>query len=149
MITGDWVRTHLVEVEIPQLHPYGRTRQTVHYRAAKALQRLWEAWESNGLLGHVLSFDGLWVPRYKRQTGTETERAAKCKTLGPQALSNHAWATAFDINASKYPLGKPLPTGDRFADLFEVAVACGWFPGANFRTRPDPMHFELARLAPP
>lgn len=149
VITGDWIRTHLTEVEIPQLRALGvSTRLMVHYRAAKAIQRLWEAWEVAGLLGHVRTFNGAWAPRYKRQTGSEAERRAKCAALGPASLSNHAWGTAFDINAAQYPLGKQLPTGDAFADLFPDAEFDGWFPGARFRTRPDPMHFELARVDP-
>lgn len=147
VIRGDWVRQYLVEVDVPQLARFGRsTRLTVHYKAAEPLRALWAAWERSDLLGLVKSFDGLWVPRFKRQSGTEAGRAAKCKTLGAASLSNHAWGTAFDINASTYPLGKKLPPTDPFAQLFDDALALGWFPGAMFRSRPDPMHFEFAGL---
>lgn len=134
-----------MEVSIPQLARYGvRSRVTVHYLAAKPLQALWQSWEDEALLHLVSTWDGCWVPRFKRQTGTEAERAEKCKHLGAASLSNHAWATAFDINASLHPLGKKLPTADPFGALFVPARFEGWFPGADFVQRPDPMHFELA-----
>lgn len=145
VILGSWVRTHLVEVAVPQLERFGIRRPiTVHYRAGAPLVALWAAWEAAGLLDLIPTFDGLWVPRFKRQTGTETERAAKAAKLGPASLSNHAWGTAFDIGARAYPQGRRVKATDPFAQLFPVAEAHGWYPGARFSPTPDPMHFELA-----
>lgn len=144
VITGDWTRTHLVTVTIPQLARFGvRSPVTVHYRAREPLRAVWADWEAEDLLHLIPSWDGLWVPRYKRQAGTVETRIAKCALLGPGDLSNHSWGTAFDIGAARYPLGHAVPAHDPWRALFPVAVDNGWFPGADF-ARPDGMHFELA-----
>lgn len=146
-IDPDWVRENLVECQVPQLAALGiRHSVTCHYKAVAPLQRLWAAWERAGLLPLLKTFDGLWVARYKRQPGSEAERAAACVHLGPADLSNHSWGTAFDVNAAHYPLGHAIDPADPFTQLFPVAEAEGWFQGAHFVSRPDPMHFELAAV---
>ncbi len=148
-ITGDWVRQHLVEVEIPQLAVLGRpTKQTCHYKVAKSLVALWADWERFGVLPET--FNGLWVPRFKRQSGTVAERIARCQTLRVANLSNHSWGTAFDIDAAQYPLGRPAPTRRADPDLYErvrLAEHWGWAWGGAWRRRPDAMHFEATEDA--
>jgi hypothetical protein len=148
VISGTWVRDHLVSVSVPQLARFGVKRPvSVHKLAAKPLQVLWAAWESNGLLEAVESYDGLWVPRFKRGSGTESERAARCKNLTASSLSNHSWGTAFDVNARSLPLGTRLEkVPEAYLALEESANDLGWFWGGRFVSRPDPQHWELARL---
>lgn len=152
-----WTRANLVSVRIPQLPvpagstaprppaPAGRSA-TIHKLARLPLLALWAAWEREGLLHEPVPFNGAWVARFKRQSGTEAERARKCVILGPAALSNHAWGTAFDIFAQALPLGRPCTPGHRMIAMAAVAKQLGWEWGGDYKNRPDPMHLELVRL---
>lgn len=145
VIAEPWVREHIVTVNVPQLARNAR----VHKLIAKQFLALWAAWEAAGLLGRVLTFDGSWVSRFKRQPGTPAQRAAACKVLGEQALSNHAWGTAFDIDAAFNPLGAtPAAVGAKGCtrELVPIAALHGFAWGGDFHSRPDGMHFEAARV---
>lgn len=157
VIERGWAEQNLTSVWVPQLS----RRLTIHVKAAQSFLELWAAWERLGLLGGpecpavkegrglVLDFNGTYVPRFKRQSGTYVERVAKCRTLGAQSLSNHAWGTAFDVNARWNPLGKPpvaLGATGSVRELEPSAAALGWVWGGVFRTRPDGMHFEFVGL---
>lgn len=132
---------------MPELDRLGVSRPiNCHYRARKPLLDVWAAWEEADLLRYIPTYDGLWVPRFKRQKGSESERAEKCKSLPASELSNHSWGVAFDIGARKYPQGKKLPAGDPWWDLIQIADAFGWYNGAGYSRLPDPMHFELATI---
>lgn len=148
-IDRSWRLANLVDVEVPQLRglagPKGRV--TVHRLAKAPLLALFAAWEREGLVKHLHSFNGAFASRFKRQNGTEAERAARCATLGAGSLSNHSWGTAADFNARELPLGKPPPAGHPFQlYLAPVARGLGWEWGGDYRIRPDPMHFELSRI---
>lgn len=132
-ITNGWARENLVTVYLPQL----RRELRVHRVAAAQLGRLWAAWEAAGLLSRVLTFDGLWVPRTIRGN--------------PSVLSNHAYGTAFDINARWNPFyGRPAPAGapGSVFDLVELANRHGFWWGGHWnydgRGAADGMHFEWA-----
>jgi hypothetical protein len=63
-------------------------------------------------------------------------------------LSNHAYGTAFDINAPWNALGvRPALVGKpgSVRELVPLAAEHGFAWGGHFRTRPDGMHFELVR----
>jgi hypothetical protein len=67
---------------------------------------------------------------------------------GGGALSNHASATAIDINATRHPLGVPTGRGFTAAQIAEVHQilrelkgVIRW--GGDYRNRPDAMHFEI------
>ena len=79
------------------------------------------------MLKHILTFDGAYAPRFIR-----------CSN---KTLSNHAFGTAFDINADKNPLGAQpalagrkgcvfelVPTAHQFGfyweDIFHAATVC-------------------------
>lgn len=149
-IAEPWQAANLVRVHLPQLDKSGvHAMVRVHKLIAAQLLALWAAWEAAGLLPLALTFDGAWASRFKRQTGTAGERAAKCALLGEQSLSNHCWGTAFDINAQWNPLGH-IPTtlgahGSTRA-LVPLAEQHGFAWGGNFHTRPDGMHFEAVRV---
>lgn len=136
-VTDDWATENIVQVSIPQLTRLGVTEVPFHRLAAKQLQSLWVAWESTGLLPKVLSWDGSWSPRFIRGSRT--------------VLSNHAWGTAFDINAKWNPLGRqPALKGQpgSVRELVEIAYEHGFFWGGRFNSRPDGMHLEVAKLLP-
>lgn len=65
---------------------------------------------------------------------------------GGQAISNHASATAVDINATRHPLGAagtftPEQTAEIRQILREVDDVVRW--GGDYKRRPDEMHFEI------
>lgn len=86
--------------------------------------------EVDGLLGGVLDE---WSYAYRVvRGGTE--------------LSNHASATAVDLNATKYPMGTRLMTDEQRRRVRWIVHDCRgqirW--GGEWSTRPDEMHFEIA-----
>ena len=83
-----------------------------------------------------LTFDGSCELRLKRGS-TKADIAN---------LSNHAWGTAFDINARWNPRKSvPAMMGDRgcVRELVAIANANGFYWGGHFSTV-DGMHFEVA-----
>ena len=139
-IDPQWVSANIGNVTIPQLAKFHITHGTsFNHKGAAQLQGLWDAWDKAGLLDHVLTFDGSWAPRYKRKRAYG----------GLENLSNHAWGTAFDINAQWNPLSSTpaaLGTKGSTRELVALAEAHGFAWGGNFKSRPDGMHFELAKI---
>jgi peptidoglycan hydrolase-like protein with peptidoglycan-binding domain len=139
-ITNGWDRDNIVMVEIPQLAG-GRIagapangRVPFHRLVAPRAQALFAAWDAAGLMHLVKTWDGSWVPRFIRGSRT--------------TLSNHAYGSAFDINARWNPLGARGATRGAVGsvyDLVAIANEHDFFAGLHFESRPDPMHFELAR----
>jgi hypothetical protein len=138
-ILGDWVTQNIITVKIPQLDGLmgaNRGRMEFHRSAANQLSALWTAWEQADLLSLVLSFDGSFVPRFQRDSN-------------PPKLSNHAFGSAFDINAFMNPFRAiPALISQRGSvrELVSIANQHGFFWGGHFSTRPDGMHFEIARI---
>jgi hypothetical protein len=137
-ILGNWANKNIVKVHIPQLEGVeGAPKNGVvyfHRLGAEQLKNLFEEWDAEGLIDLVLTWAGSFVPRMIR--GSKT------------TLSNHAFGTAFDINAAWNPLGKaPAAVGKKGSviRLVEIAHKHGFYWGANF-SRSDGMHFELAQL---
>ena len=126
----------IATVEVPQLEGVkgaGKRGQVlVNALLSYKLFELFQAWEDRGLMLLVLSWDGGYVPRFVRGSRFN--------------LSNHAWGTAFDVNASHNPLGKQGPAVGEIGStwlLAEAAAQLGWYWGGWFPGRPDPMHFEI------
>lgn len=139
VIRDNWALTNVVTVEVPQLKGKvgapGSGKVPFHAKAAKQFKDLWQAWEDEGLLPLVLSWAGSWAPRFIRGSRT--------------TLSNHAWATAFDINAGWNGLGaEPALVGKQGSvrKLVPIANDFGFYWGGHFKGRPDGMHFEVAVL---
>jgi hypothetical protein len=138
-ITDGWDRDNVVRILIPELigvkgAPRGGNIQ-FHKLAAAQLGALWKAWRQAGLLDRVLSFEGSFVPRVIRGSRT--------------TVSNHALGSAFDINAKFNPLGAvPALAGHdgSVRELVSIANANGFYWGGHFKTRPDGMHFEIAKF---
>jgi len=135
-ILGGWEQANIIVVPIPQLDGImnGRGRMQFHRLAAAQLQKMWSDWEAAGLLDRVLAFDGSFVPRFVRGSTT--------------SLSNHAFGSAFDINATFNPFHKqPALLGERgcVRELVQIANKNGFWWGGHF-SQPDGMHFEVAKL---
>ena len=148
----DWVAAHIVTIEVPQLKfargSTGRVR--CHRRAAPVLVALFEQWEQDDLLHLVISYEGCFVPRYKRkQAPPGTGGHGQKRSSDVEALSNHSFGSAFDINFADNQLGQvPAFCGRRGStrELVASANARGVFWGGHFGT-PDGMHFEISMLA--
>lgn len=138
-ITGGWEQANIVSVEIPELAgvhgaPSSRTVR-FHRLAAPRLQALFAAWAEADLSQRLRSWDGSFVPRFIRGSTS--------------ILSNHAWGTAFDVNAAYNPLGvRPALVGQpgSVRELVGIANELGFYWGGHFAGRPDGMHFECAKL---
>ena len=132
-----WVRANIAGFEVLQMAKLGRpTRVDFHRLAGHRLVEMWQAWDDAGLLDRVRTFNGAWVPRYKRGKAGG----------GPASLSNHSWGTALDVNAKWNPLGKePAALGaiGCVRELVPLAEAHGFAWGGNFKARPDGMHLEF------
>ncbi len=139
LIKGDWASKNIISVNIPQLSgiqgaPRGCNVQ-FHKKAAPQLENLFREWEENGLIKHIETWAGSWNPRFIRGSRT--------------TLSNHAFGTAFDINAQWNALGVVPARKGKFGsvrELVEIANKNGFFWGGHFTSRPDGMHFEVAKI---
>jgi hypothetical protein len=141
-ITNGWEQAHIVTAALPQTRglagstPSGR--HAMHRRVQAQMQGLWQAWEQRGLLSGIHTFSGLWVPRFQRGSTS--------------VLSNHAWGTAFDVNASSNGYWHlPAFPGENGC-LFEhakVAADFGFGWGGHYARRLDGMHFEAVRVLSP
>ncbi len=138
-ITDNWANKNIVTIEIPQLKGIKGLglipKVSCHKLIVPQLQRLFAAWEQEGLMHKVLTWDGCWNPRFIRGSRT--------------TLSNHAWGTAFDICAQWNRLGaqpalKFQPGSVR--ELVKTAERHGFFWGGHFKSRLDGQHFEASRI---
>lgn len=140
-INGSWQKENIVRVSVPQLRGVlGANRSGTiffHRSGAEALQQTFQAWEDEGLIHQVRAWAGSFVPRFIRGSRS--------------VLSNHAFGTAFDINAAWNPLGaRPALVGKAGSvrELVPIAMDHGFAWGGHYRNRPDGMHFELVRPDP-
>ena len=126
----------------------GRVR--CHSRAAPVLTSLFEQWEKDDLLHLIISYEGCFVPRYKRkQAPPGTGGHGQKKSSDVSTLSNHSFGSAFDINFVDNQLGDvPAFCGRRGStrELVASANALGVFWGGHFGTQ-DGMHFEISKLS--
>ncbi len=136
-----WLSENLVSVHIPQLAGVRGAplsgKITLHKLAALPFQAFFAAVEAQGLSDRLLSFGGSFASRFVRGSRT--------------TLSHHAYGTAIDLNVAWNPLGaQPALKGKpgSLRELVPLANAHGLYWGGHF-TRPDGMHFELARLPAP
>jgi hypothetical protein len=138
-ITDGWASSNITTVTIPQLAGVsGASRMgavQIHTKIANQTVALFHAWDDAGLKDRILTWGGSWVPRFIRGSRT--------------SLSNHAWGTAFDINAQWNGLGaKPAVVDQKgcVRELVEIAVQFGFYWGGWFPNRPDGMHFEAYKI---
>lgn len=134
IITDNWATENIKPVTVPQFAKFNQSQKILfHKKGEDQLISLWKDWEKAGLLDKILTFDGSWVPRFVRGSTTY--------------LSNHAWGTAFDINAQWNALGViPALKSKKGSvrELVEIANKNGFYWGGHFSRR-DGMHFELGK----
>jgi peptidoglycan hydrolase-like protein with peptidoglycan-binding domain len=142
-ILGNWQKENIRHVTVPQLKGvYGapKSGRVLWHQAAKdQLRGLFQAWEDEGLIHLVKSWAGSWNPRFVRGSRS--------------VLSNHAHATAFDINVPGNRFGRrPALVGEEYSVRLLVPIAHefgfwwgghGWPPSYE---RKDGMHFEVCRI---
>jgi len=138
-ILGTWQEENIVSVTVPQLSGVSGApksgRVFFHSAVAAQLVSLFQAWDDAGLIDRVLAWGGSFSPRFIRGS--------------TKHLSNHAWGTAFDINVRWNLLGvRPAIVGSKGSvrELVPLAEKHGFYWGGYFKTRPDGMHFEAARV---
>lgn len=138
-ILGNWESVNIVSLVIPRLRGVKGARADgkirVHKLVAEQFKALFAAWEAEAMMPLVLTWEGSFVPRYQRGSATK--------------LSNHAWGTALDINYEWNKLGVvPALRGRKGSvrELVPVANQFGFYWGGHFQSRPDGMHFEVARV---
>lgn len=138
-ITDNWAKDNIRKVHIPQLVGVTGAPSSgnvyLHAKIADQTVKMFQAWEDAGHKHLILTWAGSWVPRFIRGSRTY--------------LSNHAWGTAFDINAAWNGLGvQPALKGRKGSvrELVQIANEHGFFWGGHFSKRPDGMHFEAAKV---
>lgn len=138
-ILDNWESRNIVSLAVPQLRGVKGARADgkirVHKRVVEQFKALFEAWEEEQMMPLVLTWEGSFVPRYQRGSATK--------------LSNHAWGTAFDIDYQWNKLGAVPALRGRKGSVRELVPAAnrlGFYWGGHFRSRPDGMHFEVARV---
>ena len=140
-ILGGWEQQNIVRIPIPQLvgvqgAPHdGGVR--FHRSAANQLRALWQAWDDANLIDRILTWEGSFVPRFVRGSSS--------------VLSNHAFGTAFDINATWNARGaQPALVGKKgcVRELVGLAHQHGFYWGGHFGNKLDGMHFEVAVIQP-
>ncbi|WP_445632527.1 Peptidoglycan-binding domain 1 protein [Nostoc sp. DSM 114161] len=140
-ILGNWIKDNIITVDIPELKPLVSSgRMEFHSKASAQLQGLWKAWKAQDLIKFILIFDGSFVPRLIRG-------APLIKDF--RKLSNHAFGSAFDINAGFNPLGHTpafISQKGSVRLLVPTAHDYGFYWGGHFNTRKDGMHFEVAKI---
>jgi peptidoglycan hydrolase-like protein with peptidoglycan-binding domain len=146
-ILGGWREQNIVKARIPQtlgIKGALASGNVFFNKVGEAqLKKLWQDWENAGLLVHILTFDGAFNPRFQRSTKKPKPHWTK------RPLSNHAWGTAFDINAGWNPLGKETASFGKKGcvwELVRLAHENGFYWGGHFEGRMDGMHFELAKI---
>ena len=105
----------------------------LHRLVLPHFQALIAAWDAEGLLSHIKTWHGSYVPRFRRGQAEK------------QNLSAHSWGSAFDINARWNNFRRiPARRGEEgsVVPLVSIANKLGWVWGGDFST-PDGMHFEL------
>lgn len=141
---NDWAAKNISSVYIPQLKgvpTYGGKfsgHVTFYTPAQPQLKAAFEELESLSLLHHIIFWDGSYVPRTKRGSSTSP--------------SNHAFGTAFDINAEWNPFRRPVaPLNHKgcVIPLQPTFKKYGFLWGGDWKNTPDGMHEEVKVLLSP
>ncbi|MDQ3985803.1 MAG: M15 family metallopeptidase [Actinomycetota bacterium] len=125
----EWVRQNIAAADVPIIGEV-----TCHRLMIPQLHSALVEIEQRGLAGLVRADDygGCYVPRFIDRDPS-------------MPLSMHAFGLAFDINVSTNLLGS---RGDQDPRIVEIFEKWGFTWGGRW-DRPDPMHFELARIVRP
>lgn len=137
----DWMMVWDIPDDIDQAIPPLPARIYINKIAQGRLEDAFRAVISAGLAGEIRTWDGCFVVRKQR---------------GSSAISRHSFGVAIDMNAAWNPLVMGVTPAarsamrmanvkwtERFLDCFRQT---GWVCGADWQTRLDGMHFELAKI---
>ncbi len=147
---ADWIQRNIIEFESSafSLADGFRGSFRVHAKAREALEELLLQWKNADLLHLVISYAGAFDPRYIFGHNPGNGAQPELKSTEASKLSNHAFGSAFDINAIQNWIGEvPAVCGSKGSvrELVAGANAAGFFWGGHFGGgRIDGMHFELA-----
>jgi hypothetical protein len=103
------------------------TRASAHRLAVPHFQAAFNNIERAGLRDQFTEFEGIFAKRAIRGQ--------------PAHPSLHWFGVAIDMLASRYPLGSMGRMPVMVVECFHKA---GFFYGGDFKSRKDPMHFQLA-----
>jgi len=127
-ITNGWDQNNITYIKPPGFNrtiPWNK-------KCVSQLNDLFSAWSGAGLIPQIIQWNGSWNPRFVRGQR--------------KYLSNHTFATAFDINAQWNPMGVAAAGPGEYGnvqDLAAIATAQGWRWGGNYPAgQQDGMHFE-------
>lgn len=124
----DFEEENIVPFKLPYPLQYdGKqvTKSRCHRLAVENFQGALQRIMDQGLKKYVLNYGGIYVKRNMR---------------GRPYPSTHSWGIAIDIEPQKFPLGskeKMIPS------VVEIFHDFGFVYGGDFRSRKDPMHFQL------
>lgn len=122
IIDPKWVAEHIVRLTL-----HTGQKVWVHKLAAFEMGELYKkACDESGYTPKKVAS---WVPRHMRWDKS-------------RSLSRHSWGIAFDIDWHLNGVGMsdtPLHRHPRWVNVFKDA---GWMWGGDWRSYPDPMHFE-------
>lgn len=121
-ITNGWAEENVVSVRLPIVG-----KEMVHRKLVPIFQEVFEQIQRQGLADEVRQF-AVWSPRHKMNDPK-------------RELSLHSWAIACDVNWSENPPGQASKLHPGIVSVFEAA---GFFWGARFQSKIDPMHFQFA-----
>jgi len=147
----DWESKFITKVAVPRLAHLPTFRSgfmRVHSLVAPKLTALFDAWAQADLMHLFLTYEGAFVARYIRDDSPSDGAHGIKQSRNVTNLSNHAFGSAFDVNASLNPRGHPsAKPGERGCvfELVKIANDIGWYWGGHFSTE-DGMHFEFAKF---
>jgi peptidoglycan hydrolase-like protein with peptidoglycan-binding domain len=144
-IVNDWQSKHLCKVKVPQIAALAAKKPQmgfpksgsifIHKLLKDPVLELFQVWEDKVLVDLIETWGGSWCARYTRGSRTN--------------LSNHSYATAFDINAYPWNALGAQPAlvchKGSVRELAGVAASLGWWWGGwgwPKNPRLDGMHFE-------
>lgn len=127
----DWLVPVMVPSEILLRNYLGRPviRIFCNKDMADPLKNAFQRLINVGAHRELETFDGCFNVRWVRGV--------------PGVPSFHSWGVAIDFNAKKNPLGGAGAWSQLFISCMESA---GFTYGGNFKSRSDPMHFQLSMI---
>jgi hypothetical protein len=120
---------NIVQFALPYPLLYdGRTvlKSRCHRKAVENFQFAFEELAMAGLQDECRNYGGIFNQR---------------RTRGGSKPSTHSWGIAIDLEPLRYPLRSTKRMPEQVVAIWRAA---GFAYGGDWRSRPDPMHFQLA-----
>lgn len=146
---SDWRKENIVEVDInkPVFAAGFDGKVTCHRVVAPRIRNLFDRWFELDLLHLIIEYSGSFSPRYKRGQSPGKGGHGEKRSDQVNELSNHAFASAFDINVEDNPFKATpslCPARGSVRELVQPANDLGFYWGGHFGSPKDGMHFEFA-----